>query len=218
MEHSDTHLEEALDCLDDRESVKKILATCDIDERTEVNSCVQLANALRAHRHELDPSHELLSKTLHKLQGCRGHPAVPEPKARAGIRAWLQPRSAAVFLVAVIAVLGGLAAWRNAAQQDEVAVQTPTTNEPNAVNVNTASSATAANSNIVTTLNANAGNAQTSTPQGQPALDTTALAALAGSLGTGLNAYEQDSAALQGLAGDQALTNAGGDLAVVDQL
>lgn len=224
MAPPETHLEEALSCLDDQESVKKILDQCDDAERSEVASCIQLAQALRSHKHDLDPSHELLSETLDEFQECREHSAERERQARSAIRAWLQPRSVAVLLVAVIAILGGLAAWRGAGnpeKQGEVAVQTPTTNEPNAVNANTntASSGTTANSNTVSKPKANANSAPTNAPQSQqPALDTSALATLAGTLGTGLNAYEQDAAALQGLAGDQTLTNAGGDLLFVNQL
>ncbi len=219
MAPTDTHLEEALACIDDQDSVKRILEQCDSAERGEVAAYVQLVHTLRAHRHDRDPSHALLSQTLTKFQKRRDQTSASGQKENRSIRTMFRAQPVAVLLVAVVAVLGGFFVFRNTPQQGSVAVQTPATNEPNAVNVNTPPSEKTKNTATASEPKLNTNNAPSNTPQNQrPVLDTSALAVLAGKLGNDLNGYDQDVAALQGLAGDQTLATASSDMTTVTQL
>lgn len=219
MAPTDTHLEDALSCMDDQDSVKAILAQCNSAERNEVDSCVHLAHMLQAHRHDLDPSHELLTKTLNKFQECREHADASEQKEKHGTRSWFRVQSVTVLLVIMIAVVGGLSAFRNTPQQGKVAVHIPATNEPNAVNINATPSGTTKGPATVSVPKLNTNSMPTNAPQNQQlVLDTSSLTVLAGKLGNDLNSYDQDVAALQGLASDQTLATAGTDMTTVTQL
>lgn len=221
MAPTDTHLEEALACIDDQDSVKRILEQCDDAERGELASYVQLAHTLRAHRHDLDPSHELLSQTLAKFQKLQDQAITSNQKASRSVWTVFRTQPIAMLLIALIAFLGGYDVFRNTPQRGSVAVQIPITNEPNSVTPDTAAPGALATNSPQQGASPQSGTirAPMNAPQNPPqALDTSALAALAGNLGNDLNSYDQDVVALQELARDQTLATASSDMTTVTQL